>query len=75
MVRRQQRLYKNFKRHGCKPEDKVRVDGFRDECKLAIQAAKNNYLENLGNKLVDPNTCQKSYWKVINKVLNKCKAP
>ena len=75
MVRRQQRLYKNFKRHGCKPEDKVRVDAFRDECKLAIQAAKNNYLENLGNKLVDPNTCQKSYWKVINKVLNKCKAP
>ena len=29
----------------------------------------------MGNKLNNPNTTQKSYWKIINKVMNKCKAP
>ena len=28
----------------------------------------------MGNKLNNPNTTQKSYWKIINKVMNKCKA-
>ena len=23
----------------------------------------------------DPNTSQKSYWKIINRVMNKCRAP
>ena len=29
----------------------------------------------MGKKLNDPNTSQKSYWKIIKKVTNKCKAP
>ena len=29
----------------------------------------------MGEKLNNPNTSQKSYWKIINKVMNKCKAP
>ena len=29
----------------------------------------------MGNRLNNPNTSQKSYWKIINKVMNKCKAP
>ena len=29
----------------------------------------------MGNKLNNPNTSQKTYWKIINKVMNKCKAP
>ena len=29
----------------------------------------------MGDKLIDPSTSQKSYWKVINRVMNKCKAP
>ena len=29
----------------------------------------------MGNKLNNPNTSQKAYWKIINKVMNKCKAP
>ena len=28
----------------------------------------------MGKKLNNPNTSQKSYWKIINKVMNKCKA-
>ena len=29
----------------------------------------------MGNKVNDPGTSQKSYWKIINKVMNKCRAP
>ena len=30
---------------------------------------------NLGSKIADPNTGQKSDWKILNKFLNKCKIP
>ena len=30
-------------------------------------------MENLGSKLADPTTGQKSYWKILNKLLNKSK--
>ena len=33
------------------------------------------FLKRLGNRLADPSTSQKSYWKIFNKVLNKCKSP
>ena len=72
MLKRQQRLYRNYKRHGCNVEDKARVDAFREECKLAIKAAKSEYMKKLGNKLADPALCQKSYWKIVNQVMNKC---
>ena len=67
-------MYKNYKKHGFKQCDKLAVDIFREDCELKIQIAKSNYLK-LGNKLIDPNTSQTSYWKIINKVINKCKAP
>ena len=41
----------------------------------AISKAKETYLANIGNQLADPNTSQKTYWKILNKVMNKCKAP
>ena len=28
----------------------------------------------LGNKVNNPGTSQKSYWKIINRVMNKCRA-
>ena len=48
---------------------------FREECQMAVENAKSDYLTDLGNKLNDPNTSQKSYWKIINRVMNKCRAP
>ena len=32
-------------------------------------------MKNIGYKLIDPSTSQKAYWKLINRVMNKCKAP
>ena len=42
MLNRKNRLFKNYKRHGYKAEDKVRIDGFRIECQQAVETA--NYL-------------------------------
>ena len=75
MIKRKNRLYKNYKKHGYQPQDKVRLDNFRLECQNAVENAKNNYIRELGFKLHNQRTNEKTYWKIINKVLNKSKAP
>ena len=60
MLNRKNRLYKNYKKHRYKDDDKVRLDIFRCECHQAVEDAK-SYLADLGNKGNDPNTSQKSY--------------
>ena len=75
MLNRKNRLFKNYKSHGYKAADKVRLDAFRVECQQAVETAKLSYLTNLGNKVNNPGTSQKSYWKIINRVMNKCRAP
>ena len=75
LMRRQNKLYKKYKRNGFIPDDKVRVVTFRNECFLAINKSKHNYLNNLGNKLTDNSTGQKTYWKIVNSLMNKCKIP
>ena len=75
LLNKKNRLYKNYKRHGYKAEDKVRLDAFRIECQQTVEMAKMSYLANLGDKLNSANTSQKSYWKIINRVMNKCRSP
>ena len=54
MINRINRLFKNFKRHCYKPEDKGRLDNFRKECQEAVENARLSYLTNLGKKLHHP---------------------
>ena len=75
MIKKQNRFYKKFKRNGCKPEDKVIVDNFRNECFDVINKEKEKYLSSLGQQLNDPKTGPKAYWKVLNKLLNKSNIP
>ena len=75
LLNKKNRVFKNYKKHGYKIEDKDRLDTFRMECKEVVGTAKMTYLKNLGNKVNDPSTTQKSYWKIINTVMNKCRAP
>ena len=56
-------------------KDNVRLATFRLECQQAVETAKLNYLKNLGNKVNDPSTSQKTYWKITNRVMNKCRSP
>ena len=41
----------------------------------AILNAKEKYVQAEGAKLADPKTGKKSYWKLMNRFLNKCKIP
>jgi len=75
MLKRKNRLYKSFKKHGYKEDDRVRLDNFRIECQQAVETAKSTYLKKLGSKLNDTSTSPKSYWKIINRVINKCRSP
>ena len=75
MLNRKNRLFKNYKKHRYKEEDKVRLNSFRTECHKAVETAKSSYLTNMGNKANEPGISQKSYWKIINRVMNKCRSP
>ena len=75
LLNRKNRLFKNYKKHGYQAHDKTRLDAFRKECQGAVAEAKADYLNNLGKKLNNPTTSQKSYWKIINRVMNKSRAP
>ena len=75
MLNRKIRLFNNYKGHGSKAEDKVRLDAFRIECQQAVESGKLSYLTNFANKVNNPGASQKSYWKIINRVMNKCRAP
>ena len=44
MLNRKNRLFKNYKKHRYKEEDKVRLDAFRLECPNAVETAKLSYL-------------------------------
>ena len=75
LLRNQNKIYKRYKKNGYKNEDKVIVDRLRNECHEVVNNAKEKHLRDLGAKLADPTTGQKSYWKILNKFLNKCKIP
>ena len=51
MMRRQNKLYKKYKGNGFNTNDKESVDKFREECLLAINTSKQNYLNDVGTKL------------------------
>ena len=75
LLRKQNKIYKKYKKNGYKNDDKVIMDRMRTECFFKIKNAKEKYLSELGVKLADPTTGQKVYWKILNKFLNKCKIP
>ena len=75
LLNKQSRLFRNYKKHGYKNLDKIRLESFSEECRKSIEKAKESYLQNIGFRIADPLLGNKSYWKMINKIINKCKAP
>ena len=75
LLNKKNRLFKNYKKHGYKIEDKNRLDTFRTECHLAVENAKLTYLENLGNKVNDPSTSKVLLedYKSSDEQMNKCR--
>ena len=70
-----EKFYKKFKSNGYKAEDKAKMEESKSNLSDAILASKEKYLKTEGAKLANPKTGQKSYWKIVNKFLNKCKVP
>ena len=75
MLKKKDKHYRNYKKHGYREEDKVTLEALRNECKVSIEAAKKSYLEKLANSLNDSDTTPKNYWKIIYRVMNKTRAP
>ena len=75
MLNRQNRMFRNYKKHGYLDDDKRRLDEFRVEIKAIIKTVKEGYLKKIGSDLADPHVGQKCYWKIVNRIMNKCKAP
>ena len=74
MFKRKNRLYKIYKRHGYRDEDKIRLQALREECKNAVETSRLSYITNLGKKVNDPTNSKKCYWNIINRVINKGRA-
>ena len=68
-------FYKKYRLNGFKADGKVIVDRIRVGCFQAIKTSKENDLKSLGDKLIDKTTGPKTYWSIINSLLNKCKIP
>ena len=74
-LRKKNHAYKNFVRNG-QPENKL--DGIQrmvSEGSKLIEDAKRNYFLKAGETLANPGTARKTYWSLINTVLNKAKIP
>ena len=46
-----------------------------NECTKRIIEAKQNYIAKMSSKLDCPDTASKTYWSIINRILNKKKIP
>ena len=74
-LRKKNRAYKNFMRRG-QPVDRLEgIQKMITEGSKLIEDAKHNYFLKVGNTLANPETSSRTYWSLINTVLNKAKIP
>ena len=74
-LRKKNHAYKNFMRNG-QPDNKLEgIQKMISEGAKMIEDAKQNYLRKTGQILAHPGTSRKTYWTLINTVLNKAKIP
>ena len=71
--RKKNHAYRNFVRRG-QPDDKLEgIQKMVSEGSKLIEDAKRNYVLKAGQTLANPRTSSKTYWTLINTVLNKVK--
>ena len=74
-LRKKSHAYKSFVRNG-QPDDKLEgIQNMISEGSRMIEEAKWNYFLKAGKTLASPGTPSKTYWSLINTVLNKAKVP
>ena len=75
LLRKKNKMYHNYKKHGYKEDDKIKLEAIRAECHESIEAANLSYLDNLAKDLHESKSTSKNYWKIIHRVMNKSRAP
>ena len=68
-------LTKKYFKGGKKDSDLVQITALSNECTKTILKAKEKYISQLSQKLIDPSTKLKTYWKVINRFVSNKKKP
>ena len=74
-LKKHNKTYKQYIKNGSLPADKVIWENSKTEVNKMILESKESYLKKQGFRLADPSTSSKTYWKILNGFLNKCKAP
>ena len=69
------KIYEKYVKNGRSDAEKQELASITKLSSDTITKAKGKYLSSLGNKLNDPQTCAKSYWSILNKLLQKKKIP
>ena len=69
------KLTKKYFKGGKKDSDLVQINALSNECTKSILEAKEKYISQLSQKLIDPSTEPKTYWKIINRFANNEKTP
>ena len=75
LIRKQKNIYKKYRENGFKESDRIILDRIRNECFQKIAGSRDKFLKSLGTKLIDKSTGLKTYWSIVNTLLNKCKIP
>ena len=68
-------LTKKYFKGRKKDSDLVQITALSNECIKTILKAKEKYISQLSQKLIDPSTELKTYWKVINRFVSNKKTP
>ena len=68
-------LTKKYFKGGKKDSDLVQINALSNESTKPILEAKEKYISQLSQKLIDPSTEPKTYWKIINRFVNNRKTP
>ena len=69
------KLTKKYFKGGKKDSDLVQINALSNESTKPILEAKEKYISQLSQKLIDPSTEPKTYWKIINRFVNNRKTP
>ena len=74
-LRKKNRAYKSFIRSG-QPDNRLEgIQKMISEGSRLIENAKRNYFVKVGNTLANNKTSNRTYWSLINTILNKAKIP
>ena len=68
-------LTKTYYKYGNRKSDIEKLIVKTNECEEIVSAAKDKYIIQICEKLNDPITAPKTYWKIINRFLNNKKIP